>query len=69
MEALTVYKIGLVCVAVFALFWSLVLDRKKPPTLREFAAKLCARFVFVAFFFTILLGFFYLALGLFQPPE
>lgn len=66
MDPVSVYKIGLVCVAVFALFWSFVLDRKKPSSIKEFVAKLLARAVFVGFFFTILLGFFYLLLGLFQ---
>jgi len=65
-DPMSVYKIGLVCVAAFALFWSFVLDRNKPPTTKEFVAKLLARLVFVAFFFTILLSFFYLLISLFQ---
>lgn len=65
-EPMTVYKIGLVCVVLFALLWSLVLDRRKPPTLKEFMAKFLARAVFVAFFFTLLLSFFYLFIDLFQ---
>ncbi|PLY01912.1 MAG: hypothetical protein C0622_06275 [Desulfuromonas sp.] len=68
MDPMLVYKTGLVIVALFALFWSFVLDRKKPPTVKEFTAKLLARALFLAFFYTVLIGFAYLAFGLLSSP-
>ena len=61
-----VYTIG-VSVAVFmALCWSFVLDKKKPPTLKEFLAKFVARALFIIAIFSALMGFLYLAFGVFR---
>ena len=66
MDILQVYTYGLMASAVVALVWSYVLDKNKPPTSREFTLKLLARFVFVAFMFAVIIGFLYLAIGLFR---
>jgi membrane associated rhomboid family serine protease len=62
----TVYTVG-VSLAVFgALLWSFVLDKKKPPTVKEFIAKLIARALFLIVLFAVLMGFLYLAFGVFR---
>ena len=66
MDILEVYMYGLLAAAAFALTWSFVLDNNKPPTTREFALKLLARFAFLAFMFGVIIGFLYLAIGLFR---
>jgi len=66
MDILEVYMYGLLAAASFALAWSFVLDNNKPPTTEEFALKLLARFAFLAFMFGVMIGFLYLALGLFR---
>lgn len=63
MDPVTVYQTGLIAVALFSLLWSFVLDSNKPPTVREFFAKLAARFLFLALIFTVLISFVYLAIG------
>jgi hypothetical protein len=61
-----IYTVG-VSVAVFmALFWSFVLDKQKPPSAKEFVAKLVARALFFIAVFAILMGFLYLAFGVFR---
>ncbi|SEA46035.1 hypothetical protein SAMN05660420_02144 [Desulfuromusa kysingii] len=61
-----IYTIGL-CVAVcFALIWSFILDRNKPPRVQEFLAKLVARILFIIVIFAVFMGFLYLAFGVFR---
>ena len=59
----TIYLIGIAVTVLFALIWSFLLDKNKPHTVKEFIAKLIARGLFIAFFFIVIVGFFYLALG------
>lgn len=66
MSIIQVYIYGILAAGFFALAWSFVLDNKKPPTTREFALKLLARFAFLAFMFAVIIGFLYLAIGLFR---
>ena len=66
MDIIQVYLYGLLAAGIFALAWSFVLDNNKPPTSREFALKLLARFAFLAFMFAVMIGFLYLAIGLFR---
>jgi len=66
MELMTVYTWGAVVVVLYSLFWSFVLDRNKPPTTREFIVKFIARGLFLMFVFSVLVGFAYYALGLFE---
>ncbi|MCW8892992.1 MAG: prominin family protein [Deltaproteobacteria bacterium] len=62
MDPVTVYQTGLIVIVIFALLWSFVLDRNKPPTTKEFVAKLFARTLFLLFIFTVLVGFAYFIL-------
>lgn len=66
MDIVQVYLYGLLTAASLALAWSFILDNNKPPTTREFGLKLLARFAFLAFMFGVLIGFLYLAIGLFR---
>lgn len=66
MDILEVYMYGILAAAAFALAWSFILDTNKPPTTREFGLKLLARFAFLAFMFGVIIGFLYLAIGLFR---
>lgn len=66
MDILQVYAYGLLAAALFALAWSVVLDSNKPPRVTEFVLKLLARFAFLAFMFAVIIGFLYLAIGLFR---
>lgn len=66
MDILQVYLYGILAAGTFALAWSFVLDNDKPPTTREFVLKLLARFGFLAFMFGVMIGFLYLAIGLFR---
>ena len=66
MDPIVVYKTGLVIVILFALLWSFVLDRNKPSVKKEFIAKLFARALFLAFIFTVVVGFVYWVIGTFQ---
>jgi len=59
----TIYSVGLIITVLFALTWSFLLDKNKPPTVKEFIAKLIARGLFIAFILIVIVGFFYLALG------
>ncbi|MDX2479909.1 MAG: hypothetical protein QNK24_06185 [Desulfuromusa sp.] len=61
-----VYTVGISVALVMALFWSFVLDKQKPPSAKEFAAKLVARALFFIALFAILMGFLYLAFGVFR---
>ncbi|MBW6509727.1 MAG: hypothetical protein K0A94_09315 [Desulfuromonadales bacterium] len=66
MDILQVYLFGFLAAAALSLVWSFVLDNNKPPTTREFTLKLLARFAFLAFMFAVIIGFLYLAIGLFR---
>jgi len=61
-----VYSVGAAVVCVAALFWSFILDRNKPPSVGEFIAKLIARGFFLLVIFAVLMGFLYLAFGVFR---
>lgn len=56
MDLKTVYIIGLICSFLIAITWSF-LDKKKPPTAKEFIAKLVARALVVAVLFAVSVGF------------
>lgn len=57
-----VYTVGLPVVIVMALLWSFVLDKKKPPTVKEFVAKLAARALLLIVFLAVIVGFISLAI-------
>ncbi|MFK5926259.1 MAG: hypothetical protein QM483_06490 [Desulfuromusa sp.] len=61
-----VYPIGISIAVIIALLWSFVFDQQKPPTTKEFAAKLVARALFLIALFAIFMGFLDLAFGLFR---
>ena len=58
-----IYTIGVAVVICIALCWSFIFDKQKPPTGREFMAKLIARGLFISFIYIVIVGFIYLALG------
>jgi len=62
----TVYTAGVSLAIVAALLWSFIFDKNKPPTVKEFIAKLVARAVFLIVLFAVLMGFLYLAFGVFR---
>jgi len=66
MNPVSVYETGLVTAFVLALLWSFVLDKNKPPTTKEFLAKLVARALLIAVLFVVGMGFLYLAFGVFR---
>jgi hypothetical protein len=67
---MTLYLFGAVGVVLYALFWSFILDRNRPSTTKEFLLKILARVVFLLFVFSVLVGFSYFALGVFNvTPE
>ncbi len=59
----TIYLSGIFIAVFFACCWSFVFDKNKPPTVREFIAKLIARGLFIAFIYVVIVGFVYFALG------
>jgi hypothetical protein len=61
-----VYTIGISVAIVLALCWSFILDKQKPPSVKEFVAKLVARALFFIAMFAVLMGFLYLAFGVFR---
>ncbi len=61
-----VYSIGIIVAVIMALFWSFILDKQKPPSVKEFIVKLVARAVFFIALFAIFMGFLYLAFGVFR---
>ncbi len=61
-----VYTIGIAVAVVLALLWSFVLDKQKPPSVKEFIAKLIARALFFIALFAIFMGFLSLAFDLFR---
>lgn len=66
MDIVSIYQIGVVACVLYALFWSFVLDREKPPGKLEFVGKLVARCLFLVFILSVLVGFAYFALGMFD---
>ena len=58
-----IYGIGIVGAFFIAFCWSFIFDKNKPPTAREFIAKLIARWVFIGFIYFVIVGFVYFALG------
>ena len=64
----TFYGVGLSVALLFALIWSFVLDRQKPPTIKEFLAKLAARALLLGFLVAVLIGFFLLVPGFWGKP-
>ena len=61
-----IYIIGISVAIIMALCWSFILDRKKPPSVKEFIIKLVARTLFLIAIFAVLMGFLYLAFGVFR---
>ncbi len=61
-----VYRIGVTAALLLAVLWSFALDKQKPSTAKEFFGKLFARALFLSFMFAIVMGFLYLALGVFK---
>ncbi|MCK4502726.1 MAG: hypothetical protein KAU22_06790 [Desulfuromonadales bacterium] len=66
MDLVVIYKVGLIVAVAMALLWSFVFDKKKPATAKEFVAKLIARALLIVVLFVVLMGFCYLAFGMFQ---
>ncbi len=62
MDISTIYTIGIPVAFVMALLWSLLLDKKKPPTKKEFVAKLVARALLLIVFLAVTVGVLSLAL-------
>lgn len=56
MDLGTVYTIGIPTAFIMALIWS-VLDKQKPPTKKEFVAKLVARALLFIVFLAVSVGF------------
>ena len=52
-----IYIIGISVAVVMALIWSFVLDKQKPPSAKEFIAKLVARALFFIALMAIFMGF------------
>ena len=55
------YSYGIPAAFVMAMVWSFVLDKKKPPTAKEFVAKLLARTLVFVVFLAVIVGFLFLA--------
>lgn len=66
MDIMQVYLVGFLAAVALSLIWSLVLDNNKPPTVSELLLKLLARCLLLAFLFAVIIGFLYLAIGLFR---
>lgn len=62
MSLYTTYSIGFLISLFLGSIWSFV-DKKKPPTFKEFFAKLIARALVVFVLIVIIVGFFALLLG------
>ena len=58
-----IYEVGIAGAFLMAFVWSFIFDKNKPPTVREFIAKLIARALFIGFIYIVIVGFFYLAVG------
>lgn len=66
MDPVIIYKIGFVVAFVMAAFWSFVFDKNKPASTKELIAKFIARALLIAVLFTVLMGFCYIAFGMFK---
>ncbi len=66
MDPVIVYKIGFLAALSMAGLWSFIFEKNKPPSTKEFIAKLIARALLIAVLFTVLMGFCYLAFGMFR---
>ncbi len=62
----SIYTIGISIAVILALIWSFVLDKNKPPTVKEFVAKLVARWLLITVLFVVIVGFIDLSFGLFR---
>lgn len=70
MDLVSLYTYGAVGIVLYALFWSFILDRNRPVSTKEFVLKILARAVLLLFVFSVLVGFAYFALGMFNvTPE
>ena len=63
MEIGTIYQIGIPIALVMAALWSFVFDKDKPPTKKEFLAKLVARALLFIVFLAVIVGVLSLALA------
>jgi len=61
----SIYIIGFSIAVLLALVWSFILDKNKPPTIKEFIAKLVARGLLFAVLLLVIVGFLNIAFGLF----
>jgi len=61
-----IYTYGISVSIILALCWSFILDKQKPPSTKEFVAKLVARTLFLITIFAVLMVFLYLAFGVFR---
>ena len=61
-----IYTAGVAVAVVMALVWSFILDKQKPPSAKEFIAKLVARALFFVVLFAVFMGFIYVAFGVFR---
>ena len=61
-----IYTAGIFVAICMALIWSFILDKQKPPGIKEFIAKLIARALFFIALIAIFMGFLYLAFGVFR---
>ena len=61
-----IYTVGISVAILMAAIWSFVLDKQKPPTAKEFIAKLAARALFFIALIAIFMGFLYVAFGVFR---
>ncbi len=52
----TVYLVGAVVAFGMAAVWSFLLDKQKPPTIKELVAKFVARALLIAFFISVVIG-------------
>ena len=64
MDVTTIYTIGISTAVIIALLWSFVLDKNKPPTAKEFVAKLVARALVLVVILAVVVGVITLAMGL-----
>lgn len=63
----TIYTIGIPVALVMALIWSFILDKQKPPTIKEFIAKFLARALVLIILFSVVVGV--LTMALVAPPK
>ena len=66
MDIGSIYIIGIPVAILIALLWSFVFDKQKPPTVKEFIAKLLARALLLIVMLAFVVGV--LSLALPDPP-